>query len=86
LVNREQNRTHQFIKGFRKELRKVLALFPPTSYATTMDATTRTENIDRIRLFSKTPSSTKQQWQNKGKIGKDYTNKSYSECDHLLFM
>jgi hypothetical protein len=50
LVDTEHNRTRQFIKGLRPELRRALALFPPSNYSTTVDAAIRTENEDNLIL------------------------------------
>jgi hypothetical protein len=49
-VDTEQNKIRQFIKGLRSELRKSLALFPPNTYSSAVDATTRTENEDKVRF------------------------------------
>jgi hypothetical protein len=46
----ERNRTRQFIKGLRPELRRALAPFPPSNYYMAIDAATRTENEDKMRL------------------------------------
>jgi hypothetical protein len=50
LVDTEQNRTSQFIKGLRPELRRTLAPFPPSNYSMAVDATTRTKNEDKLRF------------------------------------
>jgi hypothetical protein len=50
LVDTEQNRTRQFIKGLRWELRRVLAPFLPSNYSTAVDAATWTENEDKLRF------------------------------------
>jgi hypothetical protein len=53
LVDIEQNRTRQFIKGLRPKLRRALALFPPNNYSMLVDAATRTENEDKLRFGNK---------------------------------
>jgi hypothetical protein len=49
LVDTEQTRTQQFVKGFRLELRQALAPFPPT-YSAAEDTATCTENEDQNRM------------------------------------
>jgi hypothetical protein len=76
LVDTEYNRTRQFIKGLRLELRRALALFPPSNYSKTVIAAARTENEDKIRFGNKVANSGKkfpikrsfgQQWNNQRK-------------------
>jgi hypothetical protein len=44
MVDTEQNRIRQFIKGLRLELGRALAPFPPSNYSTMVNSATRTEN------------------------------------------
>jgi hypothetical protein len=50
LVDTEQTRTRQFVKGLRQELRWALAPFPPTIYPAAVDIATWTENKDRSKV------------------------------------
>jgi hypothetical protein len=53
LVDTEQNRTIQFIKGLRLELRRALTPFPPNNYSTVVDTAMRTENDNKLRVGNK---------------------------------
>jgi hypothetical protein len=87
LVNTEQNRTTEFIKGLRPELRRVLAPFSPSNYSTAVEAATRTENEDKLR-FEKFPNKRPfgQQGNIKRKqthimpIGSNSKEKTYHTC------
>jgi hypothetical protein len=81
LVDTEQNRTRQFIKGLRSELRRALVPFAPSTYSSAVDAATRIENEDKVRIASEAAHPVKQfsakrsaeqwydkqHWDNKGK-------------------
>jgi hypothetical protein len=81
LVDTEQNRTRQFIKGLRSELRRALVPCQLSTYSSIVDVATRIENEDKVRLGSEAIHPVKQflmkrlaeqwydtqQWDNKGK-------------------
>jgi hypothetical protein len=81
LVDTEQNRTRQFVKGLRSEFKRALILFLPSTCSSIVDAATRIENKDKVRFASEAihpvkqlsikrlveQRSDKQHWNNKGK-------------------
>jgi hypothetical protein len=52
LVDTEQNRMKQFIKGLRSKLRRALVPCQLSTYSSTVDVATRIENEDKVRFNS----------------------------------
>lgn len=67
LINTEENKTRQFIKGLRGELQRALAPLPPMTYALAVEAATRTENHD-IALKELKPTQSEQISEKKRKV------------------
>ncbi|KAI5676446.1 hypothetical protein M9H77_07396 [Catharanthus roseus] len=54
LIDTDENKTRQFVKGLRVELQRALAPLPPMGFAATVEAATQTEMADQAVIQRKT--------------------------------
>ncbi|KAI5656930.1 hypothetical protein M9H77_25723 [Catharanthus roseus] len=54
LIDTDENKTRQFVKGLRVELQRALAPLPPMGFAAAVEAATRTEMADQAVIQRKT--------------------------------
>ncbi|KAI5648700.1 hypothetical protein M9H77_34705 [Catharanthus roseus] len=54
LIDTDENKTRQFVKGLRVELQRALAPLPPMGFAAAVEAATRTEMADQAVIRRKT--------------------------------
>ncbi|KAI5671179.1 hypothetical protein M9H77_11543 [Catharanthus roseus] len=54
LIDTDENKTRQFVKGLRVELQRALAPLPPMGFAAAVEAATRTEMTDEAVIQRKT--------------------------------
>ncbi|KAI5657699.1 hypothetical protein M9H77_26492 [Catharanthus roseus] len=54
LIDTDENKTRQFVKGLRVELQRALAPLPPMGFAVAVEAATRTEMADQAVIQRKT--------------------------------
>ncbi|KAI5649933.1 hypothetical protein M9H77_35938 [Catharanthus roseus] len=54
LIDSDENKTQQFVKGLRVELQRALALLPPMGFAAAVEAATQIEMVDQAVIQRKT--------------------------------